>query len=193
MPRPPLGRQQLLDSARAVLVANSGVLELSALTRHTKLSTGALYHHFGSKAGLLEAIYDGFYADLGAAIADAHLPDDATWAVRERERTRRFVEFHFTDPLAGLVLDRAAPDPALAELDALHIANLCHDATINIKRGQRDGDISSEVDAPSAGAFLIGGLRHGIAQQLRLTRRPTVARATDRLWTLVASSLGLPI
>ena len=54
------------------LVRGNGVLELSALTRRAQLSTGALYHHFGSKSGLLAAVYDDFYHGLRHAIADAH-------------------------------------------------------------------------------------------------------------------------
>ena len=60
MARAPIGRQQLLTAARDELVRGNGVLELSALTRRAQLSTGALYHHFGSKSGLLAAVYDDF-------------------------------------------------------------------------------------------------------------------------------------
>ena len=61
MARAPIGRQQLLDAAREELVRGNGVMELSPLTRRAGLSTGALYHHFGSKSGLLMAIFDDFY------------------------------------------------------------------------------------------------------------------------------------
>lgn len=74
MARAPVGRQQLIDAARAELVDGNGAFELSGLTRRTGLSTGALYHHFGSKSGLLTAIYDGFYDGLRHAIGDGHLP-----------------------------------------------------------------------------------------------------------------------
>ena len=57
MARAPIGRQQILDSAREELVQGDGVLELAAVTRRAGLSTGAVYHHFGSKLGLLAAIW----------------------------------------------------------------------------------------------------------------------------------------
>lgn len=191
MARAPIGRQQLLDAAHEELVRGNGVLELAGLTRRAGLSTGALYHHFGSKNGLLAAIYDGFYAGLNDAIRDANLPSEADWATRERERTRRFVAYHFTEPLAPIVLQRSAQDPQLVELEAVWVQGLAADAAINIRRGQGDGDIPGDVEADSAGAFVIGGLRDGIGQQLRLAPRPDLETATDRLWRLTAGALGL--
>ncbi|WP_433560956.1 TetR/AcrR family transcriptional regulator [Nocardia sp. CA-151230] len=191
MARAPIGRQQLLDAARDELVHANGTLELSALTRRTGLSTGALYHHFGSKVGLLAAIWDDFYEGLSRAIADDRLPADGDWATRERARTHCFVAFHFEHPLAALLLNRAAPDPGLTEIEALYIRNLGDAAATNIRRGQATGEIPADLDPDSAGAYVIGGLRHGIAQQLRVHPRPPVDLAAERLWRFTAASLSL--
>ncbi|MFD4352007.1 TetR/AcrR family transcriptional regulator [Nocardia sp. NPDC058518] len=191
MARAPIGRQQLLTAAREELVRGNGVLELSALTRRAKLSTGALYHHFGSKSGLLAAIYDGFYDGLRHAIADANLPADADWSTRERERTNLFVAYHFADPLAPILLTRAALDPDLAELEAVHIETMSAMAADNIRHGQSLGQLPTTLDPASAGAYVIGGLRHGIAQQLRSTPPADQQQAADRLWHLTASALGI--
>ncbi|QBS44637.1 TetR/AcrR family transcriptional regulator [Nocardia sp. CS682] len=191
MARAPIGRQQLLDAARDELVCGNGVLELSALTRRAGLSTGALYHHFGSKSGLLAAIYDAFYEGLGHAIADAQLPAEADWATRERTRTYRFVAYHFADPLAPVLLDRAALDPQLTELESVYIQRMSDNAADNIRSGQARGQLPADLDADSAGAFVIGGLRHGIAQQLRTTPPSDVEQTTERLWRLTAAALGI--
>ncbi|MFI6165643.1 TetR/AcrR family transcriptional regulator [Nocardia sp. NPDC051052] len=191
MARAPLGRQQLLDAARDELVRGNGVMELSALTRRAGLSTGALYHHFGSKSGLLAAIYDAFYEGLGHAIADAQLPADADWATRERDRTYRFVAYHFADPLAPVLLDRTALDPQLTELEAVYIQHMSDNAAANIRHGQTLGQLPTDVDPDSAGAFVIGGLRHGIAQQLRTAPLPSPDQAAERLWRPTAASLGI--
>ncbi|APA99000.1 TetR/AcrR family transcriptional regulator [Nocardia seriolae] len=191
MARAPIGRQQLLDAARDELVHAGGTLELSALTRRTGLSTGALYHHFGSKVGLLAAIWDDFYEGLSRAIADDHLPT-ADWATRERTRTHRFVVYHFDHPLAALLLNRAAPDPGLTEVESNYIRNLADAAATNIRRGQATGEVPADLDPDSAGAFVIGGLRDGIAQQLRTHPRPSADLTTDRLWRLTAAALSLP-
>lgn len=191
MARAPIGRQQLLTAARDELVRGNGLLELSALTRRAQLSTGALYHHFGSKSGLLAAIYDGFYDGLRHAIADSHLPAEASWGTRERKRTHLFVDYHFADPLAPILLNRAALDPELAELEAVHIQTMSEFAADNIRHGQSIGELPVGIDPASAGAFVIGGLRHGIAQQLRSEPPVEPFEAGERLWHLVASSLGI--
>jgi AcrR family transcriptional regulator len=190
MARPPLGRQQLLDSAREEIILGNGSLQVAALCRRTGLSSGALYHHFGSKAGLMVAVFDDFYEGLRATIADEHLPH-GDWAEREQVRTRRFVEYHFADPLAVVLLDRVAPDADVAAREAQYLHALIEGAARNIARGQRDGDLDAALDAGSVGAYLIGGLRHGIAQQLRCTPRPDVGTATARLWDLVAATTGV--
>ncbi|WP_040815855.1 TetR/AcrR family transcriptional regulator [Nocardia concava] len=191
MARAPLGRQQLLDAARDELVHAGGTLELSALTRRTGLSTGALYHHFGSKVGLLAALWDDFYEGLSRATADDQVPADGDWPTRECARTHHFVAYHFDHPLAALLLNRVAPDPGLTEIEANYIRNLAEAAATNIRRGQATGEIPADLDPDSAGAYVIGGLRHGIAQQLRDQPRPTVELATDRLWRLTAAALAL--
>ncbi|MEU5405754.1 TetR/AcrR family transcriptional regulator [Nocardia asteroides] len=191
MARAPIGRQQLLTAAREELVRGNGVLELSALTRRAKLSTGALYHHFGSKSGLLAAIYDGFYDGLRHAIADANLPADADWATREHARTHLFVAYHFDDPLAPILLTRAALDPDLAELEAVHIEKMSAKAADNIRHGQSLRQLPLTLDPDSTGAYIIGGLRHGIAQQLKSTPPTSEQQATARLWHLTASTLRI--
>lgn len=190
MPRPPAGRQQLLAATRTELIGGNGTVDLASLTRRARLSTGAVYHHFGSKSGLLAAIYEDFYDGLKAATADAHLPADATWAVREQVRTRRWVDYHFSDPLAAHMLQRSALDPLLSELEATYLNAMIRSAATNIRRGQRNRELPRDLDADSGAAFVIGGLRHGIAQQLRARPRPSIDRATERLWRLTAGALG---
>jgi AcrR family transcriptional regulator len=190
MARAPIGRQQLLDAARDELVEGNGVIELSGLTRRAGLSTGALYHHFGSKSGLLTAIYDGFYDGLRHAIADGHLPT-GDWATRERDRTHRFVAYHLADPLAPILLNRTASDPQLTELEAAYIHNLIDNAAANIRHGQKSGELPTDLDPDTAAAYVIGGLRHGIAQQLRATPIPDADKATQTLWRFTAAALGI--
>lgn len=180
----------MLDAARDELVASGGALDLSAVTRRAGLSTGALYHHFGSKAGLLTAVYTDFYRGLRAATADAQLPD-AAWDVRECERTRRFVAYHFESPLAGVLLARVTSDPRLGELEAVYLQTMSDSAAANIRHGQRTGELPADLDPNSAGAYVIGGLRQGVAQQLRVTPRPEPDRVAARLWQLTAATLGI--
>ncbi|NNH72275.1 TetR/AcrR family transcriptional regulator [Nocardia uniformis] len=189
MARAPVGRQQLLDAARAELLEGNGTVDLHSLKRRSGLSTGALYHHFGSKAGLLVAVYEQFHAGLVAAIADDTLPDAQHWSARERARTRNFVAYHFGDPLAGLLLHRIAVEPEVAELEAGALARLMAAAGRNIRQGQLDGDIDAQIDAELAGSCIIGALRFGIADLLRRDPRPSIDEATERLWGVIAGAL----
>ncbi|MEV0248707.1 TetR/AcrR family transcriptional regulator [Nocardia sp. NPDC050712] len=191
MARAPLGRQQLLDAARAELLEGDGQVDLHALKRRSGLSTGALYHHFGSKAGLLVAVYEQFHAGLVAAIADDTLPADVSWAERERLRTHHFVAYHFGDPLAELLLNRIVREPEIAELETGGLTRLTAAAGRNIHQGQLDGDIDPGIDADLAGACIIGALRYGIAEQLRRVPRPSTDEAAERLWNVIAGALTL--
>lgn len=51
--------------------------------------------------------------------------------------------------------------------------------------------IAHDIDPDSAGAFVIGGIRHGIAQQLRVTPLPDPGIVTARLWRLISAALGV--
>ena len=73
-------------------------------------------------------------------------PPMRTGAIREHDRTRRFVAYHFDDPLAPVLLGRAALDPELAELEAVSSA---HDAVEfaaeNIRHGQELGQLPADT------------------------------------------------
>ena len=115
---------------------------------------------------------------------------DTDWHVHELERTRRFVDYHVADPLAPILLNRAALDPQLAELEATYLQRISYNAAKNIRRGQKLGQLPADIEPDSAGAFIIGGIRYGIAQQLRLTPLPAPGQITDRLWRLISAALG---
>lgn len=166
------------------------MVDLNALKRRSGLSTGALYHHFGSKAGLLVAIYEEFHAGLVAAIADETLPAGVGWAARERARTRNFVAYHFAEPLAELLLGRISTEPEVAEVDAANLARVIESAGRNIRQGQRSGELDASIDPDLAGACVMGAIRHGIAEQLRRHPRPAVDETTGELWRFVAAAVG---
>lgn len=188
MARAPIGRQQLLTAAREQLIAGNGHLDLGSLVRRAGLTTGAVYHHFGSKTGVIAAVYRDFYDGLDEAIADRHLPADGGWARRERERTRRMVAYYLADPLTPLLLDRSSALPDVAELEQAYLLRMSEAAADNIRTGQQAGQVARDLDPDTAAAYVVGGLRYGIAQLLRGHRRPSVERATDELWRLVAAT-----
>src|SRR3712207_6542902 len=109
------GRAALLAAAAEELWEREGALEVASVAARAGVSVGLIYRHFGSKAGLLTAIVEDFYARLDDAIADA---GGATWAERERARTDLSVRFHYDDPLAPVIIAPPVSDPTLATTDA---------------------------------------------------------------------------
>ncbi len=79
-------RRALLDAARVLFAAHGyadiGVGEISRLAGVT---SGAIYHHFESKAGLFRAVYDELVASTGARIAEARRDSTAPSLIADCE------------------------------------------------------------------------------------------------------------
>jgi AcrR family transcriptional regulator len=65
-------RRALLDAARA-LFAEQGYADIGVgeISRRAGVTSGAIYHHFESKAGLFRATYDELVANTATRIAEA--------------------------------------------------------------------------------------------------------------------------
>ncbi|WP_170191751.1 TetR/AcrR family transcriptional regulator [Saccharothrix syringae] len=76
-------QQAVLDAALA-LVAEGGLdaVTIGALTARSGVSNGSVYHHFGSRAGLLAVLYRESFAHCMAALVPALEVGDARKAVR---------------------------------------------------------------------------------------------------------------
>jgi len=72
-------RAALIDAARP-LFAERGYAGVGAeeIVRAAGLTRGALYHHFGGKRDLFEAVYEGLEAELAQRIAEGALGGGAT-------------------------------------------------------------------------------------------------------------------
>lgn len=179
------GRRRILDAARDVLLAEHGRLELSALTAAAGVSTGAVYHHFGSREGVLTALAADLYAQLGTEVLDVKVAG-GSWAERERERIRRLVRFGYAEPLAGVLFAMATREPALAAADTRHTERLVAAAAANVRRAQRRGELSPDLDPDLVGAMVMGGVRQVLALALAEQPRRPEARLADQLWHLVS-------
>ncbi|CAN5850370.1 hypothetical protein BH11PSE1_BH11PSE1_02880 [soil metagenome] len=56
--------ERLIRAAQEELIASHGLLEMQAVAKRAKVSVGLAYHHFGSKAGLIATVVEGFYNRL---------------------------------------------------------------------------------------------------------------------------------
>ena len=185
-------RAALLEAAAAELVAGDGVIEVGNVAARAGVSTGALYHHFGSKAGLLAALVRDFYERMHERVIEPTLREHGDWAGRERTRIELSVDLHYDDPLA-IVLATLAREPEVAAAEAPYTAELVAMAERNLRAAQRAGELPSDFDPGIAAAMIMGGLRHAMAEVLARERRPPRKRVVEELWRIVGSAVGATV
>ena len=183
------GREALLRAASAELVERRGVLEVGSVAARAGVSVGLIYRHFGSKTGLLAAVVGDFHVRFGAEVLDIDPAPRAGWAERERRRTRMAVDFHYDDDLAPVVLARMERDPEVAAVEARHLRVQIARGTRNVVRGQRDGEIPSDLDAGIAAAMILGGVRQVLVEVLSRREPPPREIVADQLWRLVVAAV----
>lgn len=191
MVRLPVARQALLDATRAELVEHARVEDLSSVVNRAGVSTGAVYHHFGSKVGLLTAVYSEFFDGSERAVRAA---DDGpgTWIEREHRRTRAMVEYYFENPLAPVILARSTEHSAIAELESSYLARATAGVVANLRAAQAEGTLAADFDVDLTGAYLVGGLRRALGALLARPTRPSIEAATAELWRLIVATFELP-
>jgi AcrR family transcriptional regulator len=182
-------REALLGAATAELIESDGLLEVGRVAARAGVSTGALYHQFGSKAGLLGALVEDFYERLGEAVLRPDLAELGDWGSREHARIERTVSFHYEDPVA-VVLAGLAREPEVAAAEAPFVAATIGAAERNIRAAQRAGEIDASIDAGIAAAMIMGGIRAVLESVLVRERRPRAERLVEELWRLVGSAVG---
>lgn len=160
--RTPRGRQtrdRLLRTAAQQLVRNDGAVDLAAVAREAGVSAGAPYRHFASKGDLLAALVDAFYdawEEVAYRPTFAEVSDD--WWVREQDRIRRTVDFHYDHPLGALIQQRLIGDAEAVRRQRTRSDRQVRGAVTNVLRGQALGRVPAHVDAEICGALLMGGV-----------------------------------
>ena len=183
--------QRLLDAAEQELILNEGHLEMAAVAKRAKASVGLAYHHFGSKAGLIAAIVDRFYAPLrDIALGDA-IPVELEWSAREYARMRATTDYFYDYPLATLIAGRLAREPEVLDIEKTHMDQLLELGARNIAQGQKAGVISAALDPAVTVAFLMGGQRRVLDQALLTNPRPDREALITDIWRFTAQALQL--
>ncbi len=182
-------RAALLDAARTALIAGEGDAEMAAIARGAGLSTGLAYHHFGSKAGLIAAVVEDYYARY-AAIANARY-DGASWMEREQRRTAAVLAFQLDDPFTATLLGPLGRTPAVTAAEAACTARLIERGAANIDNGQRAGELPAGLDPMLAGAFVLGGVRQCVSAAVAREAAPDRRQLLDTVWTCIAGALGM--
>lgn len=190
MPRPALARNALMEAARAELISNGRVDDLSTVVNRAGVSTGAVYHHFGSKVALIASVYQAFFDGSERAIstADRH---GGTWIERVHRRCVAIVTYYFDDPLTPVMLSNSVDHAAIAELELAYLARVVAGVVQILRDGKRSGELAADVDVDLVAEYLTGGLRRGLAVLIERDPRPAVEAAGEQLWQLVATTIGL--
>ncbi len=162
-------RNALIDAAITRFAADGLGASFDAVAADVGVTKGALYHHFGSKDGLVEAVYK----EAIRRHADRAMEASAEGTGRERllalvdASTRLYTSrTPFYRVLTALHLSAAMERPALAEI-ARRMQRRQRDFMIDlVRQGQRDGSIRATLDAEALGLTVNAALEGFLTQQL---------------------------
>jgi AcrR family transcriptional regulator len=162
-------RARLIDAAIERFAADGLGASFDAVAADVGVTKGALYHHFGSKEGLVEAVYK----EAVRRHADRVIEASARGTGRERllalvDASARLYGSRtpFYRLLVSLHLTAAMERPALADI-ARRVQRTQRDFMISlVRQGQRDGSIRPDLDAEGVGLTVNAALEGFLTQQL---------------------------
>ena len=184
-------QDKLIRAAQEELVLNRGIIEMQAVAKRAGVSVGLAYHHFGSKAGLVAAVVEAFYGLLDAAAFDGFKAQSNVWAEREHARILAYVEFHYSHPLASLMVGGLSRSPEVQDVETAFTDRQLAGGARMIAAAQSQGIIPSSMDPELTIALMVGGIRLALHRALQQEPRPNPQGLTDEIWAFVAAALGL--
>ena len=161
------------------------------MAKRAKVSVGLAYHHFGSKAGLIAAVVEGFYNRLEEAAFSPSKLVSSDWAGREKERIAAYISFHYDHPFAPLVVGALSRAAEVLDVEQAFTKRQLTAGAYNLRAGQRAGVIPPDRDQRLTIALLIGGIRQALIGALMSSHRPDRDELTDKIWVFVAGALRL--
>lgn len=185
--------ERLVRAAQEELIQSHGLLEMQAVAKRAKVSVGLAYHHFGSKAGLIAAVVEGFYNRLEEVAFSPSKLVSPDWAGREKERIAAYIAFHYDHPFAPLVVGRLSRAPEVLDVEQAFTRRQLAAGAYNLRAGQRSGVIPTDLDPRLTIALMIGGIRQALIGALTDAHRPDRAVLTEKIWVFVTGGLRLPM
>lgn len=159
------------------------------MARRAGTSTGLIYRHFGSRAGLIGAVVDDFYTRYRLEALETNPAPGAPTAVRERRRAQLSVRFHYGEPLAVVILGNLHLDHEVIAEETAHLDDIIERAADVMRLGQRRGELPRDRDADLIAAMVIGGTRRVLARAL--ATGVSERRAARQLWIFIAGVIGV--
>jgi len=184
---------RLISAAQEELIQTRGLLEMQAVAKRANASVGLAYHHFGSKAGLIAAVVERFYNRLEETAFSPSKLISPDWAGREKERLAGYISFHYDHPFAPLVVGALSRAAEVLDVEQAFTKRQLTAGAYNIRAGQRDGVIPTDLDPRLMIALMIGGIRQALIGALTSGQRPDRTELTNKIWFFVAGGLRLPI
>ncbi len=184
-------RRALIAAAQAELMASEGDAEMAAIAKRAGVSVGLAYHHFGSKAGLIAAVVEDFYARYTDTV-NARF-DGEDWSARERARTHALVDFFQDEPFARTLLGPLGRSPDVVNAEASCMAAMIDLGARNIAQGQASGELDRDMDPMLAGAFVLGGVRQCLTVALAGSDQPDRTALAASAWRHIAHALGAKV
>lgn len=162
-------RSALIDAAIERFAADGLRTSFDAVAADVGVTKGALYHHFASKEGLVEAVYkEAIRRHADRVIAASAEGDGRTRLLALVDASTRLYTSRtpFYRLLTTLHLTAAGERPALAGI-ARRMQRSQRDFMIDlVRQGQRDGSIRPQLDAEAVGLTVNAALEGFLTQQL---------------------------
>jgi AcrR family transcriptional regulator len=178
-------RSRLIDAAIDRFAAAGAATSFEAVAADAGVTKGALYHHFGSKDGLVEAVYREVVNRHAARVIDASSTGDGrTRLLALVDASARLYTSRtpFYRLLTQLHLEAATCRPHLAPIARRVQANQRAYMIGLVEAGRRDGSVRPEADAEAVGLTVNAALDGFLVQQLE-------PQAEQRRWIAKFRSL----
>lgn len=176
-------RARLIAAAKA-LFARSGFEQSStaAIARDAETSESQLVRYFGSKAGLLEAIFEEAWLPLNARVHDMLADARSGRAAVGGVLAAVLAAFERDDQLATIFLFegrriRGSESEIKLSSGFLEFTDIIHRL---IKRGQKDGSFSPTFDSEALAAALMGAAEAMVRERVLARRAGTTRTYSDK-------------
>ena len=181
-------RTRLLHAARALFAKNGfEQTPTSAIAREAGTSESQLVRYFGTKAGVLDAIFEEAWKPMNARIHDMLADAGSGRAAVVGVLSAVLGAFDRDDQLATLFLFEGRRIRGESGVRLSSGFREFSDVTLRlIKRGQKDGSFSPAFDAAALCAALIGAIEAMVRERLLAKRigaaRPFADRQLHRIF-----------
>jgi AcrR family transcriptional regulator len=185
-------RRQILDAAVRAFARNGyHGCRVSDVAREAGVAYGLVYHYYGSKEALLDAIFRETWGAMLATIKSVEDLDE-TAGERVRKVTEIVLRTWKRNPDLVRVLVREVTRSSHVQFESGEIELAMAALRRVVESGQRDGEFSTQIDARLAAAIWYGALEEiltGWAFGQLPDADEDVARAERAVVTIVAGGL----